>query len=177
MELKNKRLLVSISFGLIISVLIFLAVASLVAKDSYNYKIRDYERFKLCEPCGMTRNLSCVVDVCNKESERLYYVPGYANQRLSLEGFKNASCSQQVDMAHESSIGFINEFCGHDRWNGYNYGEKPNIIENFFEGNTFKDTLGGFAMFGFIGLGVLISPSLLGLIIGIILYLKTKENA
>jgi hypothetical protein len=160
--------------GSIVSFIIFLPFLFLVAEDSFEQKQLDYYRFQLCESCGISRGLDCVINVCENEANKLYSKPNYANQDLSLEEFKNSFCSGHVDISHGSPEAFINGFCGYNRWRGYNYGSKPNIVGTFFEKHTLKEAFGSIGMlFGLKGYLVLILPILIGLIIGKI---KSKKN-
>jgi hypothetical protein len=134
-----------------------------------------YERFQLCESCGIPRNINCVIEKCNvvetEEYKKISSETIKSRSRIrnyTLEEHLNLECSNHPDIEDGHPEAFINGFCGYSQFIGFNYGKKPTLIGSFFNLHTITEA---FDMSGMIGIPLMfffILIILISLIIGFI---------
>ena len=161
--------------GLGICFLIYLPLLIISAKITLNDPARKlyYERFELCEQCGMPRDLDCVIELCKdfvteeyeenppKNTPGIYY---------SLEEALEFKCSKHPDLESGCKDCFVNGFCGYSQYPGFYYGKEPTFANSLFNFRTFQNAfrytpIRGISM-SWIFLIIIIISSLIGLIIG-----------
>ena len=174
--------------GLIIVFLIFTSFWVIAAKERYEHKNYIYEKFELCKPCNFqlpfqteysknymgnigivdSKDLDCIIEKCKQ-----YHTKEYLDRPLtmSLESWLKTTCTGSRFIKRPDI--FIYSFCSIDKNGNFIHGSKPTIFNTIFDYWTFEDILERVSYFGLMtgGLGfiLLLSPIILGIIIGLII--------
>ncbi len=119
-------------------ILILLIIPMANYQNDLSVKEHQWERYNLCKPCGEPRNLTCVIELCEKEVNK-----------MGRQEYIDISCSHHPDIENNHPEAFINGFCGYDLWEWFGYGKKPNKILTYFSPHNYK-RLGGMSIFGVI---------------------------